>query len=74
MLHSFQSCLPQARTILLVGHDIRHEMHALHKLKFNFHKSSISGMLGTFRIRGRVLPGLFSFYPCFLLSVFLRWT
>lgn len=36
MLTNIKHCIPQNRNILLVGHDIRHEINALSKLKADF--------------------------------------
>ena len=36
MLMNIESCIPQTCNIVLVGHDIRHDLHALSTLKFDF--------------------------------------
>lgn len=50
MLTNIKHCIPQNRNILLVGHDIRHEINALSKLKADFQELRITGLLDTFRM------------------------
>lgn len=50
MLTNIQHCIPQNRNILLVGHDIRHDINALSKLKADFQELCITGLLDTFRM------------------------
>ncbi|RYO76321.1 hypothetical protein DL766_008822 [Monosporascus sp. MC13-8B] len=45
----------QDRNIVLVGHDIRHDIIALENLKWTF-KNSVIAILGTYRMSGQVLP------------------
>lgn len=49
-------CIPLGRKVLLVGHDIRHEIRILRQLKFDFSNFDITGSLDTFRIAQQVLP------------------
>lgn len=50
MLTNIKHCIPQNRNILLIGHDIRHEINALSKLQANFRELCITGLLDTFQI------------------------
>lgn len=50
MLNSIIQCIPRDRNVLLVGHDVRHELHALSKLRIEFRELRISGLLDTFKI------------------------
>lgn len=50
MLTNIKHCIPQNRNILLIGHDIRHEISALSKLKADFRELCITGLLDTFQI------------------------
>ncbi|KAL5094247.1 hypothetical protein Trisim1_008345 [Trichoderma cf. simile WF8] len=56
MLTSIMQCIPLGRKVLLVGHDIRHEIRILRQLKFDFSRFDITGSLDTFRIAQQVLP------------------
>jgi hypothetical protein len=49
-------CIPLGHKVLLVGHDIRHEIRILKQLKFGFSHFDITGSLDTFRIAQQVLP------------------
>lgn len=50
MLTNIKHCIPQNRNVLLIGHDIRHEISALWKLKADFRELRITGLLDTFQI------------------------
>lgn len=50
MLLNVQRCIPRDRNVVLVGHDVRHEISALSKLNIDFRESCILGFLDTFRI------------------------
>lgn len=50
MFTNIQRCIPQNRNIILVGHDVRHEISGLSKHKMNFQKLSILDLLDTFRM------------------------
>lgn len=55
MLANIQNCIPQKQYVYFVGHDIRHDLHALYKLKFKF-EGSVFGVFDTMKIAGEVLP------------------
>ncbi|RYP18672.1 hypothetical protein DL765_003807 [Monosporascus sp. GIB2] len=55
MLAQIESCIPKDRNIVLVGHDIRHDIIALENLKWTF-KNSVIAVLDTYRMSGQVLP------------------
>lgn len=50
MLTNIKHCIPQNRNILLIGHDIKHEINALSKLKADFQELRVTGLLDTFQI------------------------
>ncbi|KAM6487210.1 hypothetical protein HDV62DRAFT_349305 [Trichoderma sp. SZMC 28011] len=56
MLTSIMQCIPLDRKVLLVGHDIRHEIRILRQLKFDFSRFDITGSIDTFRIAQQILP------------------
>lgn len=56
MLTNIKHCIPQNRNILLIDHDIRHEINALSKLKADFRELCITGLLDMFQITSQVLP------------------
>jgi hypothetical protein len=49
MLKNIESLIPQSRNVVLVGHDISNDLHALCLLNFKFPISVVS-ILDTFRI------------------------
>ncbi|KHN94480.1 Polynucleotidyl transferase [Metarhizium album ARSEF 1941] len=53
VLDQIKALIPTDRNVILVGHDIRHEVHVLSNIGFN-----LQGLqcLDTFRITGQVLP------------------
>jgi DNA polymerase III epsilon subunit-like protein len=49
MLRNIESLIPKSRHVVLVGHDIRNDLHAMRSLNFDFPASIIS-ILDTSRI------------------------
>lgn len=50
MLTNIKHCIAQNRNILLIGHDIKHEINALSRLKADFQELRVTGLLDTFQI------------------------
>ena len=54
MLENIQSLIPQDRNVILIGHDIKHDLQALRALKFNFR--TVTNILDTLSISIEVNP------------------
>ena len=57
ILSNLESLIPRTRNIILVGHDIRNDLHVLQLLDFNLH-TSIGGILDLGRIASKLLPNI----------------
>ncbi|RYP08624.1 hypothetical protein DL764_001752 [Monosporascus ibericus] len=55
MLAQIESCIPKDRNIVLMGHDIRHDIIVLENLKWTF-KTTVIAILDAYRMSGQVLP------------------
>ena len=55
MIAQIELNIPEDREIILVGHDIRHDLIALDNLRWTFNKAVIA-ILDTYRMSGQVLP------------------